>query len=72
MVAISYPSIPIGNYESQNASILPTPHHTRPNDLDSFNELILAHQDAVYRQAYMQGKYQLLQGSQGTAAWSNL
>jgi RNA polymerase sigma-70 factor, ECF subfamily len=51
MVAISYPTHLIGNYESQNASILPT-LHTRPNDLDSFNELVLAHQDAVYRQAY--------------------
>lgn len=51
MVAISYPSINIGNFESQNVIVLTNPA-TQPNDLDSFNELVLAHQDAVFRQAF--------------------
>jgi RNA polymerase sigma-70 factor, ECF subfamily len=51
MVAISYPSLSIGNLEHQQASTLPH-HATRRDDLDAFNELVLAHQDAVFRQAY--------------------
>jgi RNA polymerase sigma-70 factor, ECF subfamily len=51
MVAISHPSIHRGNLESHTASILNN-GMTRPNELDSFNGLVLAHQDAVFRQAY--------------------
>lgn len=51
MVAISHPSIQSGNFESQTASILNN-NMTRPNDLDAFNGLVLAHQEVVFRQAY--------------------
>jgi RNA polymerase sigma-70 factor, ECF subfamily len=51
MVAISYPTLANTKLENQHSSILPN-CSPRYADLDAFNELVLTHQDAVYRQAY--------------------
>lgn len=51
MVANTF-SIPhSGRYDNLNDGACPA-HNTRQSELDDFNELVLAHQDAVYRQAY--------------------
>ncbi len=51
MVANTF-SIPHNRrYDNLNNGTFPA-HNTRQSELDDFNELVLAHQDAVYRQAY--------------------
>ncbi len=51
MVATAYHTTALVNGNALNTSAHSF-ENKKPLDLDSFNELVLAHQDAVYRQAY--------------------
>ncbi len=49
MVATSYPAFQTRTHEISSSTIA---NHVKALNLAAFNELVLAHQDAVYRQAY--------------------